>query len=86
MVVDVVKRPGEGKQYLVVTGMCPIFFLLFILNLTVCVGVTSQMASLVSTALSCPLSAGQPTVSVLLLLVLSAAARYTQLVGNGLIL
>lgn len=30
-----------------------------------CVVVALQMASLVSTALSCPLSAGQPTVSVL---------------------
>lgn len=37
----------------------------------------SQMASPVSTVLSCPPSAGQLIVSVLLLLVLSAAARYS---------
>lgn len=50
----------------------------------VCIGVTLQMALLVSTVLSCPLSAGQLIVSVLLLLVLSAAARYSHLLGNGL--
>lgn len=41
-----------------------------------------QMALLVSTALSYPLSAGQLTVSVLLLLVLSTAARYSELYNS----
>lgn len=41
-----------------------------------------QTASLVSTALSYPHSAGQLTVSVLLLLVLSAAARYSELYNS----
>lgn len=48
------------------------------------VGVTLQMALLVSTVLSCLLSAGWLIVSVLSLLVPSAAARCSELLGNGL--
>lgn len=50
-----------------------------------CVGVSLQMALLASTALSCPVSAGQLTVSVLLFPALSAAARYSQLLENVLL-
>lgn len=48
------------------------------------IGVTLQMDLLVSTVLSCLLSAGQLIVSVLSLLVPSAAARYKELLGNVL--
>lgn len=82
MVVDVVKRPGDGKEYFVNHMIAP--FLHYISNLVVSVspGVALQMASRVSTALGCPLSAGQLIVSVSLLLAPSAAARYSQLLGN----
>lgn len=48
----------------------------------VCVCMASQTALLGSTALSYLLSAGQLTVSVLLLLVLSAAARCSKPLGK----
>lgn len=85
MVVDVVKRPGDGKEYLVVTPL-HLFHYMSNLVVTICVCVNFQMALRVSTARSCPLSAGQLIVSVLSLLVLSAAARYSQIQGNVLLL
>lgn len=65
MVVDVVQRPKEGKEYLAVAY----FFFIISYDNTIIISfrvvVTLQMASLVSTALSCPLSAGQQIVSAL---------------------
>lgn len=68
------KRPGEGREYIVVT----IFLLyiklhIFILKNDLCLAM--QMALPVSTVVSCPLSAGQLIVSVLLFLAPSAASR-----------
>lgn len=60
----------------------PLFYPILNLAVPVCVCVALQMALLGSAALRYPLSAGQLTVSVLLLLVLSAAARCSKPLGK----
>lgn len=49
----------------------------------ICICMALQTALLVSTSLSYLLSAGQLTVNVLLLLLLSAAVRYTELLWKN---